>query len=109
LFLSRLRVVPSEDWGTALRGQTLWICQVSIFGIGLPALIASLLVLRGGATSRPTLAGLSAGLACGSAAAMLYAVHCTEDDPLFFITWYGAAILTLALLGALLGRKLLKW
>jgi hypothetical protein len=40
---------------------------------------------------------------------MLNAVHCTEDDPLFFITWYGAAILTLALLGALLGRKLLKW
>jgi hypothetical protein len=109
LWLQRLIALPQEDWGAALRGQTLLICLPSILGIGLPGLVGALALLRRGAPTRPGLAGLAAGLACGGAATVLYAMHCTEDDPLFFVTWYGTAILTLGVVGALLGARLLRW
>ena len=41
---------------------------------------------RGGTTA-PALAGLVAGLAGSGLAAAIYAVHCTEDSPLFYVTW----------------------
>ncbi|WP_431299079.1 NrsF family protein [Tabrizicola sp. BL-A-41-H6] len=109
LIANRLLTLPVEEWGPAFRGGTLLICLGSVFAIGLPGLVATLLVLRRGATLRPRLAGLGAGLACGGAAATLYALHCTEDDPLFFVTWYGTAIFALGALGTVAGPRALHW
>jgi hypothetical protein len=50
-----------------------------------------------------------AGLIAGGLAAALYATHCTDDSPLFVATWYSIAIGAVAVLGALLGRRLLRW
>ena len=41
--------------------------------------------------------------------AALYAIHCTEDSPLFYAVWYGLAILVATAIGAALGRFLLRW
>ena len=66
-------------------------------------------MLRRGASLAPALSGALAGLTGGAAAAAIYALHCPEDHPLFFVTWYGAAVLLVAGAGALLGRQWLRW
>lgn len=109
LVMWRLSVLPVADWRPAMMGRTHLICLSSIFGLGLPGLLLGLGILRRGASTRPALSGLAAGLAVGGLAATLYATHCNEDDPLFFVTWYGLAILTLGALGAALGSRVLRW
>jgi hypothetical protein len=64
---------------------------------------------RRGATTAPALAGFVAGLAGSGLAAAIYTLHCTEDSPLFYVTWYGLAISTIAAVSAALGSRLLRW
>jgi len=108
LFTIRAVILPPADWIAAIRGQTLLVCLASISTIGLTGLVGGLAILRRGATTRPGLSGLALGLGSGGAAALLYALHCNEDDPMFFVTWYGSAILAVGLIGAISGRRLLK-
>ena len=42
-------------------------------------------------------------------AAVIYAFHCFDDSPLFVLTWYSLAAIPVVLLGAALGRRLLRW
>ncbi len=109
LVVWRLRTLPVDAWGMAVQGKTVWFCLASILGIGLPGLIATLIVMRRGATTRPWLSGLIAGLGCAGVATVIYATHCNEDDPLFFVTWYGLSIGLLGSIGAVLGPRILRW
>ena len=52
---------------------------------------------------------LRAGLAAGGLAAIFYAAYCTDDSPLFVATWYSLAVLMLTVLGAVVGRMVLRW
>ena len=108
LFMIGALILPPVDWIAAIRGQSLLVCLASISGIGLTGLFSGLAVLRRGATTRPGLSGLALGLGSGGAAAILYALHCNEDDPMFFVTWYGSAILAVGLIGAISGQRLLR-
>jgi hypothetical protein len=42
-------------------------------------------------------------------AATLYASHCTDDSPLFVATWYSLAIGMVALVGYVIGSRVLRW
>ena len=66
-------------------------------------------MLRSGAPASPALAGAAAGLLAATAGATLYAFHCFDDSPLFVVTWYVLAALPVIALGAILGRRLLRW
>jgi hypothetical protein len=55
------------------------------------------------------LAGATAGLAAAGIGALLYASHCQDDSPLFMATWYVIATVIVALIGALLGTRFLRW
>ena len=57
----------------------------------------------------PGLSGALAGLLAGGVGAARYAIHCTEDSPLFYATWYGIAILLATGIGAVAGRRVLRW
>jgi hypothetical protein len=48
-------------------------------------------------------------LLAGGLAAALYALQCTDDSPLFIVTWYSLAIAAVTLIGTLAGRRLLRW
>jgi hypothetical protein len=85
------------------------VCLVSIPMLSLPLLMAGLMVLRSGAPTNPKLAGLIVGLMAGGFGATLYAAHCTDDSPLFGMTWYTLAIAIVALIGTAAGQRLLKW
>jgi hypothetical protein len=105
-----LMVLPAAGWEAAMIGHySIGECFGFITVLSLPVLAASLWVLRRGASTRPGLTGAVAGLMSGAAVAALYAFYCTEDSPLFYAVWYVLAILVVAGLGALLGRRVLRW
>jgi hypothetical protein len=104
-----LAVLPSAEWRAHLLGHNARFCLAFIPALAAGPLALLLLVLRRGAPSRPGLAGAVAGLVAGSLAAGLYAAHCVDDSPLFVAAWYSPAIGFVALVGFLLGSRLLRW
>lgn len=93
----------------ALMGQHNWACLALVTLIGLGPLAVFLAFLRRAAPTDLPRAGALAGLASGGIAAALYALHCTDDSPLFVAVWYAAAVLGLAALGAFLAPRLARW
>jgi len=94
---------------TRLIGSNSRICLTAIPVMSLPLLAAALVGLRHGAPSRPVLTGAIAGLLSSGLAATLYASNCTDDSPLFVITWYPIAMTMVASIGALVGNRLLRY
>jgi hypothetical protein len=74
----------------------------------IPAVVA-LRLLREGASTSPQLSAALAGLAAAAGAATGYSFFCTQDNPVFYVTWYGAAMLIVAGLSARFGARLLRW
>ena len=107
--VGELVALPEAAWMPALVGHTSRQCLGLITLMSLPLLAVALWALRRGASTRPTSSGALAGLLSGGAAAAIYAVHCTEDSPLFYAVWYVLAILAATALGAALGRRWLRW
>lgn len=101
--------VPSSKWMERLVGSNAVVCLISIPILALPLLIAGLIVLRNGAPTNAKLSGFLAGLMAGGLGATLYAAHCTDDSPLFGVTWYTLSIAIVALMGVYAGHRLLKW
>lgn len=98
-----------SPWTSRLVGHNWMYCMASIPLFSIPFLAAALLTLRQGATTRPGLAGAVAGLMSAGFGATLYGMHCTDDSPLFVATWYTIAALFVATVGALIGRRVLKF
>jgi len=94
---------------TRLVGSNSRICMTAIPLMSLPLLAASILGLRHGAPTRPALAGAVAGAMSAGLAATFYASHCTDDSPLFVMTWYTIASALVAAIGALAGAKFLRF
>jgi hypothetical protein len=109
LVVVELASTPPAGWMQRLVGSNSAACLVSIPLLSLAPLIGALLALRGAAPTRPALAGAAAGLLAGCVGAVLYGLHCSDDSPLFVAVWYGLALSATALLGALAGRRLLRW
>jgi hypothetical protein len=106
---AELFVIPSSAWGRRLVGDNWMYCLTYVPLLSLSPLAAALVAIRHGAPTRPALAGATAGLLAGGLGAALYAAHCTDDSPLFVATWYTIAIGGVAVVGAVLGRNVLRW
>lgn len=78
-------------------------------GPGRARLCGLLWAFRRLAPTRFPLAGFSAGVLAGSAAASVYALACTESGAAFLATWYTLGILGCGVVGALAGSRLLRW
>lgn len=109
VLIGEWRATPVALRWTEMRGHSILPCLTSIIAMATLPLIAALHALRDGASLRPGLSGAAAGLAAGAAATVAYAFHCDEDAPLFYLTWYGLAILTMTAFGWLAGRRVLRW
>ncbi len=107
--LTEMVMSPSASWGARLVGSNSVICLTAIPLLSIAPLAALLYAMRSGAPAAPFVAGGMAGFAAATIAAGIYALHCTDDSPLFVAAWYSAAILIVTILGALLGRKVLRW
>ena len=109
LAVVELAITPAAAWPTQLVGSNARFCLTFIPILSLAPLAGALLVLRRGAPASPALAGAAAGLLAAASGALLYAFHCFDDSPLFVMTWYSLAALPIVALGALAGRRLLRW
>jgi hypothetical protein len=93
----------------ALMVPSLPVCLLSVPALSVPFLALALWSMEAGAPLRPGRAGAVAGLAAGAAATAVYSLFCTQDGPLFFYPTYATAILSVALAGAVIGRRRLRW
>ena len=99
-----------SDWAMpVLMGGTALVCPWLIIVTGAPLLAMLLSVMRRFAPASPTRAGLAAGLLAGGFGAAAYAFYCGETSMMFMATWYSLGIALTALLGAIIGRYLLRW
>ena len=90
-------------------GSTWKSCPWLVAGLSIPVFVAVVHALRKLAPTRLRWAGAAAGFASGSVAALVYSFHCPELEAPFIATWYTLGILVPTALGALLGRRLLRW
>jgi len=104
-----LLAAPPEARATLIFGDSWRSCPFNITLLSIPLFIALLRVMRTMAPTRPRLAGGSAGLAAGAAAAAVYALHCPEMATPFLALWYVLGVAIPALAGAFLGALLLRW
>ena len=84
-------------------------CVGLILVIAVLPLWVALRLMAQGAPTRPVLTGAMAGLVVGAGAATGYSFFCLQDNPLFYVTWYGTAIALSAVAGAWLGARRLRW
>jgi hypothetical protein len=104
-----LWTVPSQTWARHLIGHSAPRCLSRILMLSFPPVVCLLVALRRGAPMHPSLAGATAGLVSGGVGALLYALTCRDDSPLFVATWYSIAIGIVTGMSAYVGSRILRW
>jgi hypothetical protein len=99
---------PAERIGLWL-GRTWKVCSPLILLLSVPIYAALIVALRALAPVNLTRTGAAAGFTAGALAATLYGLHCPEQGAAFVVTWYSLGIVAATALGALAGRRLLRW
>jgi hypothetical protein len=90
-------------------GHTWMVCSPLILLLAVPIYACLVAAIRRLAPTRPALTGAAAGFAAGALAATLYGLHCPEQAAAFVATWYTLGIAAATGLGAIAGRRLLRW
>jgi hypothetical protein len=109
LALLEIRQTPPEDRVEVWLGKSAVACPWIIGALALPIFVGVLFAFRRLAPTRQRFAGFCAGCLAGGAATVVYVVHCPESAASFVATWYSAGILLPAMLGLLLGPRVLRW
>lgn len=104
-----LAVTPAASWLPRLYGSNAAVCLASIPLLAVVPLVAGLAAMRHGAPASGAEAGAAAGRLAAAVAALLYAVHCADDSPLFVAVWYVLATIPVMLAGAVAGGRVLRW
>lgn len=107
--LYRYVQAPPEKHMAMLLGGSWKVCARNIAILSLPIFAALFWSLRDLAPTRLTLAGATAGVLAGAVGTFIYAFHCTESAAPFVAIWYTAGMASVGVLGAILGRFLLRW
>lgn len=104
-----LAVAAPEVRGELILGHTWRTCSLNIVLLSMPALGALLWAMRGLAPTRPQLAGAATGLLAGVIGASAYCLRCPEMNVPFWAAWYLLGMAAPALLGSLLGPRMMHW
>lgn len=99
-----------DPWGPGTSdGDDSVNCALAIALAALPALWLILRVLKNAAPTRPGWTGALAGLLAGAMGTAGHSLACYNDGGVPTAIWYGAALIFMTGLGALIGRKTLRW
>jgi len=104
-----LCVQPAALWPSRLVGHNAGHCLSLIPFLAAGPAVCLFIALRRGAPARPASAGAVVGLASGGVGALLYALTCPDDSPLFVATWYTIAIAVVTCVTGYAARRLLRW
>lgn len=107
--VGELARTPAADWTAMWLGQSWTYCPWLVLTLAAPIFTGLLWSFRKLAPTRLRAAGATAGLCAGAWAATIYCLHCPEVSAIFVLTWYSLGIALAALIGALLGPRLLRW
>jgi len=97
---ARDQMMMGSQWAT---------CALCIPLFAIVPFSALIWALRRGAPTNLRRTGAIAGLVAGALGAVAYAFHCPDDSIPFIALWYGGMVALCALLGAMLGPRLLRW
>ncbi|HEY2480706.1 MAG TPA: DUF1109 domain-containing protein [Caulobacteraceae bacterium] len=100
---------PADRQAAVWLGSTWRVCPWRILALSAPIYVALTLGLRRLAPTRLAQAGAAAGLMAGGLAGAVYGLYCQENTAPFVAIWYTAGFAASALIGALLGPRLLRW
>ena len=98
--VARDQMMMGSQWAT---------CALCIPLFAIVPFSALIWALRRGAPTNLRRTGAVAGLVAGALGAVAYAFHCPDDSIPFIALWYGGMVALCALLGAMLGPRLLRW
>lgn len=100
---------PSHELPRLIYGDSWAVCPVTIAALSALLFVAIIWTMRGFAPTRLTLAGGAAGLLAGAGAATIYALHCCEMSMPFIGIWYVIGMMIPAVVGAVIGPRVLRW
>lgn len=109
LWVFTLVQTPSSRIIPDLMGHTSLFCLASVFTLSIVPSLIWIEALKRSAPTRPRLTGAMVGVCVGGLTTAGYSMFCREDVPLFFVTWYGLAILACGAFGAVIGAYRLRW
>jgi len=104
-----LVTIPASEWPSRAMGVDGVMCLANIIFLSVLPLTATIYALRRGAPTSPAVMGAVGGLLAGALGATVFAMHCTNDSPLFVAIWYALAIGLMAVAGLMFGRYVLRW
>lgn len=107
--VATLAKTPADERWSAVLGQTWLMCPWLLMGFSLPALAGILWAVRGLAPTRLPQAGFASGLLAGAVGAAGYSLACPESSATFVAIWYTLGMFMTALLGGVLGPRVLRW
>ena len=90
-------------------GSTWTVCPWRILALAAPVYLTVAWMLRRLAPTRLGWAGVAAGLLAGGVGATVYGFYCQENTAAFVATWYTLGIVVCAVVGGLVGPRLLRW
>jgi hypothetical protein len=104
-----LLAAPADQRMEMLMGSSWDSCPFNIALLAAPALVLLMAAVHSLAPTRLRLAGAGVGLLAGALGALVYTVHCPEFAAPFLIVWYVLGMLIPAVIGALIGPRVLRW
>ncbi len=99
----------SAAWGGLVFGPQWEACLICIPLFSIVPFASLIWALRKEAPTNPAWTGAVAGLVAGALGAAAYTFHHPAGSVLFIVLWYGGPIVVCALVGAILGPRLLRW
>jgi hypothetical protein len=104
-----LTLVRPSAWSEVLFGPQWAACLVCIPLFAVVPFGALIFALRKGAPTRLMSTGAVAGVVAGALGAAAFAIHHSGGPIAFMALWYGGPIVLCAVIGAILGPRLLRW
>ncbi len=101
--------VPPEAQSAFVLGNSWAVCPGAVMLLSVPALAATLWVVRGMAAVHPMRAGFASGVLSGAIGALGYSLACPEASIAFVAVWYTLGVALTGLLGCALGPWVLRW
>lgn len=109
LALHELSSISWEEWPTHT-GHASWLtCLWQITVLAIPAFAILVIAVRRLAPTDLRRSGFYVGLLSGSIGAMGYILHTRDESIAFGAIAYPVAIFTIAIIGALVGPRVLRW